>query len=140
MERDETWLRMLVEEYFEPDSHPDLPLDDDEPFPLSKEERRGSVISQVLRLVDESPEQCWRFIEIACDMPLKPDQLGLLGAGFFEDLMDDHGPQFIDRVEAAAKHSRSMRAVVDTAWTNNPMDQNVMRAIKSIQKSPRPRG
>ena len=131
MARDAKWLRRLAEVYFDEALQVDIPLDDDDPrYP--DDDRRGSVISQVLRLPDNEPEDCWRFIQIACELPLSSDQLGLLGAGVLEDLMDEHGADFLDRVEAAAKESVSMQTVVDAVWTMS-MDAYVARAFKTIQ-------
>jgi hypothetical protein len=90
------------------------------------------VLSQIFQLPVEEPEDCWRFIQIACELPLSDDQLGLLGAGVLEDLMDAHGQDFLDRVEAAAKESVHMQTVVDAVWTMN-MDPYVARSFKTIQ-------
>ena len=109
----------------------DIPLDEDDPrYP--EDDRRGAVLGQVFRLPADEPEDCWRFVEIACGLPLSPDQLGLLGAGVLEDLMDAHGAAFLDRVEAAAKTSAAMQTVVDAVWTMS-MDPYVARAFKTIQ-------
>jgi hypothetical protein len=116
MSRDDAWLRRLAEVYFDESLPVDIPLDDDDPrYP--DDDRRGSVLGQVLTLPDEEPEDCWRFIQIACEMPLSKDQLGLLGAGVFEDLMDAHGKNFLDRVEHAIEGNAALQAVVDGAWT-----------------------
>jgi hypothetical protein len=131
MSRDDAWLRRLAEVYFDETLPVDLPLDDDDPrYP--DDDRRGSVLSQVFRLADEEPEDCWRFIQIASELPLSGDHLGLLGAGVFEDLMDAHGADFLDRVEAAAKESPALQMVVDAAWTMS-MDPYVARALQTIQ-------
>lgn len=139
MGREQEWLSELAACYFDPLREARLVLDNDDPaFPdLSVEERREAVISQVLQLAEPEPEACWRFIEIACRMPLSDEQLGLLGAGLFEDLMDHHGLNFIDRVEIAARDDPRMRVVVDAVWTTD-MDQSVVRGIKAIKASPRP--
>jgi hypothetical protein len=131
MGRDDAWLRRLAEVYFDDTLPVDIPLDDDDPrYP--DEDRRGSVLNQVYTLPDEEPEDCWRFIQIASEMPLSKDQLGLLGAGVFEDLMDAHGADFLDRVEAAVKESVPMQTAVDAVWTMS-MDPNVARAFKTLQ-------
>jgi hypothetical protein len=131
MSRDDAWLRRLAEVYFDEALPVDIPLDDDDPrYP--DDDRRGDVLNQVFRLPMDEPEECWRFIQIACALPLSKDQLGLLGAGMLEDLMDAHGSAFLDRVEAAAKESAAMQTVVDAVWTMS-MDAYVARAFKTIQ-------
>ena len=131
MSRDDAWLRRLAEIYFDEALPVDIPLDDDDPrYP--DYDRRGAVISQVLQLSEYEPEECWRFIKIASALPLSDDQLGLLGAGILEDLMDAHGSDFLDRVEAAAKESAAMQTVVDAVWTMS-MDAYVAHAFETIQ-------
>ena len=56
----------------------------------------------------------------------------MLGAGILEDLMDAHGSDFLDRIEAAAKESAAMQTVVDAVWTMG-MDAYVARAFKTMQ-------
>jgi hypothetical protein len=131
MARDTAWLRRLAEVYFDEALPVDIPLDDDDPS-HPDDDRRGSVLSQVFQLPVEEPEDCWRFIQIACELPLSADQLGLLGAGLLEDLMDAHGADFLDRVEAAAKDSTPMQTAVDAVWTMS-MDPYVARSFKAIQ-------
>jgi hypothetical protein len=131
MSRDDTWLRRLAEIYFDEGLPVDIPLDDDDPR-YSDNDRRGGVLIQLFRLPKDEPEACWRFIQIACELPLSEDQLGLLGAGVLEDLMDAHGSDFLDRVQAAAKESAAMQTVVDAVWTMS-MDAYVAHAFKAIQ-------
>ncbi len=124
------WLRKLAEAYFDPSKHQDLPLDDDDPLEAGYD-RASALISQVFGLENE-PDDCWRFIQIACQLQLTDDELGLLGAGLLENLMDAHGADFLDRVESAAKESAAMQKVVDAAWTMS-MEPYVARAFKTIQ-------
>jgi hypothetical protein len=130
MARDAIWLRKLAEAYFETSKHQDLPLEDDDPLEAGYN-REESVMLQVYNLILE-PEDCWRFIQIASQLPISENQLGLLGAGLLEDLMDARGADFLGRVEAAAKESVAMQTVVDAVWTMS-MDPYVARAFKTIQ-------
>ena len=123
-------LRKLAEAYFDSSKHQDLPLEDDDPLEAGYN-REESVLSQVFNL-EEEPEECWRFIQIAAQLPLSPDQLKLLGAGLLENLMDAHGSDFLDRVETAARESGPMQTVVDAVWTMS-MDPYVARAFERIQ-------
>lgn len=130
MTRDAEWLRKLAEAYFDPSVHTDLALDDDDPSEPGYD-RSEAVVSQVVGLPDE-PEDCWLFIQTACRLPLSDEQLGLLGAGVFEDLMDAYGVDFIERVEQAAAESPNVRAVVSGAWTMS-MEQEVATRIEAMQ-------
>ena len=134
MARDVIWLRNLVEAYFDASLHTSLPLDEDLRSTEGVEQRHGAVNSQVYRLVEEEPNDAWKFIELACDMPLSRENFELLGAGLFENLMHEHGLQFIDRVEIAVLENSNMRTIVDTVWTTK-MDQSVIRGLKAIKAS-----
>lgn len=134
MERDPTWLRKLAEAYFDHSVHQDLPLDDDAPL-FPEDDRAGSVISQVLGLLPDEPDACWQFIQIASELPLTAEQLGLLGAGVFEDLMDEEGGRFIERVEQAVIRSAAMQEIVNGAWTMS-MNPVVARHIEALQSPP----
>jgi hypothetical protein len=116
MSRNPEWLRKLAEAYFDPSVNRDLPLDDDDADEPDYN-RADAVVLQVLELLWDDPEDCWRFIQIACELPLTVEQLGLLGAGVFEDLMDEVGELFIDRVERAVEGNAALQTVVDAAWT-----------------------
>ena len=130
MTREWGWLRRLVEAYFDPHRHTDLLLDDDDPEVDT--DREGAIISQVLALPSNEPEECWRFLQIACELPISDEQLGLLGAGIFEDLMDDHGAAYIDRVEAAFVEARPMRVIVKSTWTMS-MTPEIAQRIGALQ-------
>jgi hypothetical protein len=136
MTRAAAWLRKLVEAYFDPSLHTDLCLDDDDPTDPDYV-RADALISQVFTLPYDAPEDCWLFLQIACDLSLADDQLGLLGAGVFEDLMDEHGHAFIERVESAVIANAAMRDVVDGAWTMSmePLVAQRVEAIQSRQKA-----
>jgi hypothetical protein len=112
-EPNDNWLRDLAEIYFEIGLHPEMVLDPDDP----DGDRHTDAICAVDDL-RENPETAWRFIQICCEtLQLTDDQLGLLGAGLFEDLMDDAGRSFIDRVEAGYRTSEPFREVVNAVWT-----------------------
>ena len=131
MSRDPAWLGALAHAYLNEDLNVDIPLDDDDPRFID-ENRYGSVISQIFKLAYDEPEECWSFIKIVCAMPLSEGDIGLLGAGTFEDLMDYHGDAFIERVEAEAKTSDQFRKVVRAAWTES-MNEDVARRIEALQ-------
>ena len=134
MARDPIWLRKLAEAYFDASKHADLPLDDDDPRDQNCN-RADAVVSQVLGLLPDEPEDCWRFIQIACELKPSVEQLGLLGAGIFEDLMDEFGEQFIDRIEVLAAVNPALQTVVDGAWTMS-MPLQIAERIEAIQTGP----
>ena len=130
-ERNDEWLRDLAEIYFEIDPHPEIVLDQDDPGG----DRHTDAICAVFDL-RENPETAWRFIQICCDsLDLDDDQLGLLGAGLFEDLMDDAGRSFIDRVESSYAESATFRKVVNAVWTMS-MSGDVADRIDRLKSGP----
>ena len=131
MSRTAEWLRKLAEAYFDPSLNQDLALDDDDPSELDYN-RADAVVSQVLGLLLDDPEDCWRFIQVACELPLAVEQLGLVGAGVFEDLMDEAGELFIDRVEQAIEGNAALQTVVDGAWTMS-MTPQVATRLQALQ-------
>ena len=124
------WLWTLAEMYFEIEPHPEIVLDPDDP----EGDRHTDAICAVFDL-RKNPESAWRFIEVCCEkLQLTDDQLGLLGAGLFEDLMDDAGKSFIDRVEAGYGGSESFRKVVNAVWTMS-MSGDVADRIDCLKAS-----
>ena len=136
MARDVVWLQKLAAAYHDPLREPDLPLANDATTPDF--DRRSAIVAQVHNLAENEPEDCWLVIQMACELPLSDEQIGLLGAYAFEQLMHEHGLGLINRVEAAAHENPTLRKVVDSVWTKG-MDQGVIRGIKAIKASPHPR-
>jgi len=79
------------------------------------------------------PETCWRLIKIACDEPLPDEDLSYLSAGLFEDLMEAHGEQFIDRVEVFTRQHATMRFLVATVWKGG-MTHTIWDRILSLRQ------
>ena len=69
------------------------------------------------------PDQCWRFLEIAVRADLSDPQPAYLSAGPFEDLLKQHGGDFISRVEVAARDDSKMQALVATVWRAGMSDE-----------------
>jgi hypothetical protein len=66
-------------------------------------------------------EAVWLAVLRIMQHDLTPKQIALLAAGPVEDLLDLHGEQFIDRIEAEAKRSPAFARMLGGVWqTNTP--------------------
>jgi hypothetical protein len=67
------------------------------------------AFDRVWEMSRTKPELCWRLLEVARRGDYSNEQLAVISAGPFEDLMGHHGELFIDRVELAARVDPKMR-------------------------------
>lgn len=66
--------------------------------------------------VEEAPEQAWAAILAALQDSRMDPHLGALAAGPLEDLLALHGPQFIARVEDAARSDPKFAHLLGGVW------------------------
>ena len=89
-------------------------------FPEDSSEYDGRFWSheRLWELIRDDPETAWNIIQIirrdGSDLTLSN-----LAAGPLEDLLVTHGDQFIDRVEALAKHDAQFRKLLGATWQNS---------------------
>lgn len=67
-------------------------------------------------------ETSWRLIELAAEMDLTIEQAAFFAAGPVEDILGQHGDDFIDRLEAAAGTQPRMRLFVAGVWRGRMSD------------------
>lgn len=67
-------------------------------------------------LLAKDPEVAWRTIVLLIERAPSDERLGPVGAGPLEDLLNDHGDMFIDRIEAAARTDSRFRACLASVW------------------------
>lgn len=96
---------------------------------LSKPTRFGEATDLLVHLIDDDPEQAWLLIRRLIDQADSEVALQCIAAGPLEDLLCDHGPQFIDRAEAAARHQPPFRRALTTVWGHNRMAADVRRRV-----------
>jgi hypothetical protein len=68
----------------------------------------------------ERAEEVWEFLLEALSLSPPDKVIGMLGAGPMEDLLDDWGPEFIDRIEAEAARSAAFRKMLGRVWESGP--------------------
>lgn len=64
----------------------------------------------------ELAEDCWCGVLAVLSRNPPQEVIGVLAAGPLEDLIDDFGPQFIDRVEDEAKRNVAFRHLLGGVW------------------------
>jgi len=77
------------------------------------------AVDKFMDLNDEDPELCWKAIlEI---LRRKPNDkvLGMLAAGPLEDLIEYHGPEYIEQIEAEAKINPDFRNLLGGVWESS---------------------
>jgi uncharacterized protein DUF6869 len=73
--------------------------------------------------VKEHPERAWEaIVAVVADAGARKF-LGLLAAGPVEDLLALHGPQFIDRIEKAAREDATLASVLEGVWQFTMSDE-----------------
>lgn len=68
---------------------------------------------------DCDPEGLWQFIQTAYKREMSDRLFAVLAAGPLEDLLCDHGPDFIDRVETEARQNPRFRELLGGVWCRN---------------------
>ncbi len=82
----------------------------------------------------DNPELAWEAIkvvifsyacdELLCDRNTEAKKIvGVTAAGPLEDLLADHGSQFIDAVELAARRDRRIQWALGCVWQNSMTDE-----------------
>jgi len=98
-------------------------------------------------LVDDDPALAWEAIKAVVSRYIDDDLfsgrseaqrvVGNMAAGPLEDLLDKHGPQFIEIVEAEARHDRRMVWTLGCVWQSSMPDEiwaRVQRAAGNVSR------
>jgi hypothetical protein len=75
-----------------------------------------AVIDLTLR---GDPELVWQFVLSVIDKTDNKQLLSLVAAGPLEDLIDEHGPRFIERVEVLARSNTRFREMLHGVWRSS---------------------
>ena len=78
------------------------------------------------------PEAAWPVILRLIARAENDETLAYIAAGPLENLLADHGPTFIERVEAQAMHDSRFRRALTGVWGRSGMDQDVIRRIDAL--------
>ena len=78
------------------------------------------------------PEAAWPAIVRLVACAENDEALAYIAAGPLENLLADHGPTFIERVEAQAAHDSRFRRALKGVWGENRMEEDVIRRIAAL--------
>lgn len=70
-------------------------------------------------LNDRDPELCWKAILTILSRKPSTKVIGSLAAGPLEDLIQYHGPEFIDRIEEEARKNPDFRHLLGGVWESS---------------------
>ncbi|WP_045767748.1 DUF6869 domain-containing protein [Xanthomonas albilineans] len=74
------------------------------------------AVDRFFELMDSMPEICWQaIVEISRRNPSE-EIIAITGAGPLEDLIEQYGDQFIDKIEAEARESPVFRKMLNSVW------------------------
>jgi hypothetical protein len=68
------------------------------------------------QLCENEPEEAWSVIQLLIDLSDTDDLLGDVGAGPLEDLISNHAPRFVDRIEESARNSPAFKKALSRVW------------------------
>ena len=77
----------------------------------------------LINLPHEDPERAWAIILEILQRQPPEEALGLLAAGPLEDLLSEHGPAFIERVEARARDDPAFKDLLRGVWRLSMSDE-----------------
>ena len=83
---------------------------------LSESDAEFESIMTLDRLAYEQPELAWELILEIHALDQSSKVMGMLAAGPLEDVIEYHGPNFIDRIELFARHSPQFRLLLGGVW------------------------
>jgi len=83
----------------------------------------GWAWERMQEILESAPEVAWEIVAELIERAPSEDALGYFAAGPLEDLLSDHGPLFIDRIESLAKRQpklvRALRGVYRMRTTDD---------------------
>lgn len=92
------------------------------------------AVMKFMDLNDEDPELCWQAIlEILRRRP-NDKVLGVLAAGPLEDLIEYHGPEYLDKIEREANFNPGLRHLLGGVWESSTPE--VWARIEAIRGEP----
>jgi hypothetical protein len=71
------------------------------------------------RLTREAPEEAWAAILAVIERTGDEYTLEMLGAGPLEELIENHGPAFLERIEDQARANARFRGVLQCVWESS---------------------
>ena len=98
------WARGYVRAYEAPDPA------------LGKDELSPYILGLMPGPENLDPEDAWRVILAVLSLKPNANIIGILAAGPLEDLIEDQGAKFIDRIEDEARRNPAFRHLLGGVW------------------------
>lgn len=89
---------------------------------VSGDDPRFAAIMELDRLAHDEPELAWDLILRILAQDQSDHVMQILSAGPLEDLIQYHGPAFIERIEARAKEDANFRNLLGGVWESSTPD------------------
>jgi len=77
------------------------------------------AIERFVDFPDEAPEECWSAILEVLGQEPSQKVISVLAAGPLEDLIELHGPEYIERIESEAKNNPRFRYLLGGVWESS---------------------
>ena len=100
---------------------------------LEAEWFEGGELMLDVDAAQDMPEEIWSAILKILEHELTDEQIALLAAGPMEDLLAQHGVQFIERVEAEAKRNPRFNHLLGGVWRSS-MTEDVWGRVQRARK------
>src|SRR5438128_1374149 len=88
--------------------------------------------------MSEDWDDLWDIVLVLCKSSNGPTDLGVVGAGPLEDLLNGAGPQFIAAIEAEASKSESFAIALTGVWKTQIASAVWDRVVTLCRAVPRP--
>ena len=106
------------------------------PHPRDTPGFSGEPASLLDRLIDERPEQAWPLVTELIERAPTDDSLGYVGAGPLEDLVQQHGAVFADRIVERAQLDSRWRSALRQVWGWEEVSEAFRRRIHAVLEVP----
>jgi hypothetical protein len=104
------WARGYVGAYENPDPA------------LGKDQLSPYILGLMPGSENLSPEDTWQVILAVLSLGPSDEVIGILAAGPLEDLIQEHGPGFVERIETEARRNPVFRQLLGGVWRSSSPD------------------
>jgi hypothetical protein len=87
---------------------------------------------EACELLDSDPERLWRITLLLIEHASDEVALAYVAAGPLEDMLAQHGPAFIQRVEALARRDSRFRLALSGVWGHTSFNRDVYERIQAV--------
>jgi hypothetical protein len=97
------------------------------------EDPRFASIMELDRLAHDEPERAWLLLLQILERDNSTHVLEMLAAGPLEDLIQYHGPAFIERIESQAKANPVFRHALGGVWESSTPE--IWKRVEKVRGS-----